>query len=62
LLLDFISNDSNSIDKIFENLIEKGVKMDAYKYPEKNDHADVLYNLQQMFFISLFNQLLRMKG
>ena len=62
LLLDFVSNDTNSIFEIFENIIEKGVKMGDYKYPEKNDCADVLYNLQQNFFISLFNQLLRMKG
>lgn len=62
LLLDFIDGKSNVIFDELRKISGEGINLGDYRYPGKDDEKDVIYTLQQRFFINLFEQYLRIKG
>ncbi|NLK70094.1 MAG: CRISPR-associated protein [Clostridiales bacterium] len=61
LLLDFTNSKDNSVFEIFNQLSEKGIELGEFKYPEDTNLTDVIYHLQHRFFVSLFEQFIRIK-
>ena len=62
LLMDFIEGGSNAIFDTLKSIVGDGIKLGEYIYPEKTEHEDVIYHLQQKFLTNLFEQFLRIKG
>lgn len=62
LLKNFVDGGSNIIFDKLKWFAEKGIQLGAYKYPDKDELKDLIYNLQLNFFINLFGQFLRIRG
>jgi len=62
LLTDFVEGNTNVIFDELKRIAVEGIRLGEFKYPCENEFDEVIYRLQQEFFINLFGQFLRIKG
>ncbi|HPU63167.1 MAG TPA: CRISPR-associated protein [Mobilitalea sp.] len=62
LLKDFADGKSNAIFDELKIMAAEGIRLEEYVYPDETELNDVIYRLQQTFFLKLFGQFLRIKG
>jgi len=62
LLTDFADGKSNAVFDELNRFAEEGIWLGEFKYPGEAEREEVIYHLQQGFFISLLGHFLRIKG